>query len=192
VIKWPAAVTVASFVASLFVVPLATVASATTVPACAPKQLAVTVKAWVYNPSTLGTVFESLPITITNEGSTCVVGGIPKIAPTGIKVAHKPSGEAVYALVEGAAINSTKYTMLTLSHGAAAHTYLNLVYPTGDASTVKKWTNSCRPATASGFTISIVPAKKLLNRHVRATIPKVCTTGRANDLSTGPLVASPA
>jgi photosystem II stability/assembly factor-like uncharacterized protein len=185
--KWSAVIVTVSFVASLFVAPTATVASATTAPACAPKQLTVTAGAWAYNPSTAGTVFQTLPISITNEGGTCVVGGFPKLIPTGIKVTHKTSGEAVDALVEGAAISATKYKMLTLSHGKAAYTYLNLVYPIGDASTVKKWTNSCQPAGATGFTISIVPAKKLLNRHVKATIPKVCTTGNANDLSTGPL-----
>ncbi len=190
--KWSAVITVVSFVASLFVVPSATVASATTAPSCAPKELTVTAGAWAYNPSTAGTVFQSLPITISNEGGTCNIGGFPKIVPTGIKVTHKPNGEAVYALVEGVAISSTKYKMLTLRHGNAAYTHLNLVYPFGETATVKKWITSCRPASATGFTINIVPAKRLLNRHVKATITKVCTTGKANDLSTGPLTASPA
>src|ERR1035437_533063 len=110
--------------ASLFVVPSATVASATTAPSCAPKELTVTAGAWAYNPSTAGTVFQSLPITISNEGGTCNIGGFPKIVPTGIKVTHKPNGEAVYALVEGVAISSTKYKMLTLRHGKAAYTQI--------------------------------------------------------------------
>jgi photosystem II stability/assembly factor-like uncharacterized protein len=188
--KWSAAIVTVSLVAPLFVAPTASVASASTAPACSPKQLTVTARAWAYNPSTAETVFQTLPVSITNEGGTCAIGGLPKIVPTGIKVTHKPSGEAVYALVEGAAISSTKYRMLTLSRGEAAYTYLNLVFPTGDATAVKKWSKSCQPAVATGFTISIVPAKKLLNRHVRATIPEVCTTGKANDLSTGPLSAT--
>jgi hypothetical protein len=188
--KWSAAIATVGLVMPLLVVLSATVALAAA-PACAPKQLVVAVKAWAFNPSVLGTVFQSLPISITNEGAACVIGGLAKIAPTGVMVVHKPGGEAVTALVEGVVINSTKYKILTLTHGKAAYTYLNLVYPTANASTVKKWTNFCRPATASGFTINIVPARNLLNRPVKATIPKVCTTGTANDLSAGPLVGSP-
>ncbi len=185
--KCLAAITVVSFSVSLLVGPSMTVASATTVPACAPNQLSVSVRAWAFNPSTAGTVFQSLRISITNEGGTCVIGGIPKIVPTGIKVRHKPKGEAVYALVEGAAINSTKYQMLTLAHRKAAYTYLGLVYPVGDASTVKKLTISCLPVPATGFMINIVPAERPLNHDMKVTIPDICTTGRANDLSTGPL-----
>ncbi len=188
--KWSLVLGVGGFVALLLVAPMPSNAAATTVPVCTPGQLAVTVSAWTYNPSTAGSVFQTLPISITNEGATCVIGGLPKIVPIGIKVARKPSGEVVTTLVEGATVNSMKYKLLTLTKGQAAHTYLNLVHPIGNATTVRKWTNACRPAAATGFTIDVVPAKKLLNRHVKVTIPKVCTTGKANDLSTGPLVGT--
>src|ERR1035441_4616029 len=89
-------------------------------------------------PEHCGNSVQSLPITISNEGGTCNIGGFPKIVPTGIKVTHKLNGEAVYALVEGVAISSTKYKMLTLRHGKAAYTHLNLVYPFGETATVKR------------------------------------------------------
>jgi hypothetical protein len=187
-----AAITAACLVAAALVVPSGTLASASAVARCAPKQLSVTQRGWAYNPSTAGSVFQSLLIYITNEGATCVIGGLAKITPTGVKATRKPNGEAVHVIVEGAAISSTKYAMLTLAHSAAAFAYLNLVHPMGDTSTVKKWTGTCRPATATGFTISIVPARELMNRQVKAVIPDVCTSGQANDLSSGPLAAPPA
>jgi len=190
--RYSAAITAACLVAAALIVPSGTKASASTVARCASRQLSVTQRGWAYNPSTEGTVFQSLLIYITNEGATCAIGGLAKIVPTGVKSARKRNGEAVNAIVEGATTNSSTYAMLTLAHAAAAFAYLNLVHPVGDTSTVKKWTSTCRPASATGFTISIVPTRELLNRPVKVVIPDVCTSGKANDLSSGPLAPPPA
>lgn len=167
-------------------------ATAVAIPSCVPKHVAVVVGKWVHDPSTVDTVFESLPISFVNEGATCVIGGYPKIAPTGIKAKSFTRAKAAQILVPIVTITSTTYQNLTLEHGAAAHSFLNLVYPIDNVSVVDRWKKLCRPEEATGFTINIVPAKHLLNRHVLTRIPNVCTSGKTGDLRTGPLTASSA
>lgn len=180
-----------NLVAMILVMPTASVWAATSPPTCTPRELSVTVGHWIYGFSAAGTEVQWLPISVTNEGGTCAIGGLPKIAPTGIKVKHKPNGETVYALVEGAAIQGTAYKMLTLAHRKAGYTYLKLEFPVGSTPTAKKWALACEPGTATGFTLNIVPAAHLLNRHVSFTLPDICTTGKANDLSTVALGSAP-
>jgi hypothetical protein len=173
---------------SLFVTPAVSILAAATVPACSPSQLKVTSRPWIPEYSVAGTTEEWLPVRITNAGATCTIGGLPKIVPTGVRLKSSSSAAVV---VESAIISTTKYKMLTLVHGKAAFTYLKLEFRSGPSSAAKKWIASCRPSVATGFTISIVPTKYILNRHVTVTIPDVCTTGRANDLSVVPLAAAP-
>ncbi len=160
-------------------------------PTCRSTQLSVTVRAWVYNPSTLGTVFEVLPITITNNGARCVLSGRPKIAPVGVRMRHAINGAETSIIVVGAAVSPSPPRPLLLAHGHAAHTYLDLVYPIGDTATARRWNRTCEPSTATGIVLFVVPGHSIWNRHVAVTVPNVCTTGRANDLRSGPLSGSP-
>ncbi|MHB8335098.1 MAG: hypothetical protein ACYDEH_09445 [Acidimicrobiales bacterium] len=160
-------------------------------PTCRSKQLSVTVRTWVYNPSTLGTVFEVLPITITNDGARCVLAGIPKIAPVGVRMRHAINGAETSIIVVGAAVSHSPLRPLFLAHGHAAYTYLDLVYPIGDTATARKWNRTCEPSVGTGITIFVVPGHSIWNRDVAVTVPNVCTTGRANDLRSGPLSGSP-
>lgn len=86
--------------------------------------------------------------------------------------------EASHSIVVGAAIYSTKYKMMALKHGQAAYTYLSYSWPVGSTTVTKKWYQTCDPARATGFVITIVPDMNLRMRQVKATLPKVCTTGK--------------
>ena len=176
-------------VSTLAVSPPAANGAAT--PTCHSTQLSVTVRAWVYNPSTLGTVFEVLPITITNNGARCVLVGTPKIAPVGVRMRHAINGAETSIIVVGAAVSPSPPRPLFLAHGHAAYTYLDLVYPIGDTATARRWNRSCEPSSATGIVLFVVPGHSIWNRHVAVAVPNVCTTGRANDLRSGPLSSSP-
>lgn len=172
---------------ALLSLPPAPAASGAAVPSCDAAQLSVTAHDWVYNPSTVGTVFEVLPIAITNNGATCVLVGTPKIAPTGVRLRHVNPGAATSIIVSGAAVTPSPARTMTLARGHAAYTYLYLVYPIGNTATASKWRRACAPSTATGLTIFVVPGHSIWNRHVAVTVPEVCTTGKANDLRSGPL-----
>ncbi len=159
---------------------------------CIPKQLSVTARTWIYNPSTFGTVFEMLPITITNHGATCVLAGTPKIAPTLTGTRRVIGGATTATVIDGATVINKPSSRLTLRPGHSAFTYLYLAYPVGHTAAARRWKQICQPVVATGLTIYIVPSRSLWNRHVATAVPEVCTTGRANDLRSGPLGSSPA
>lgn len=168
------------------------VAVGASTPSCAGKALSVTTHTWIYNPSARGTVFEVLPITITNHGPTCVLAGTPKIAPTLAGARRAIVGADTVTIIVGATAITTPARSLTLRPGHAAYTYLTLTYPVGHTATAQRWKRICQPMIAPGLTVYVVPGRSLWNRHVATAVPEVCTTGRANDLRSGPLARSPA
>jgi len=150
-------------------------------PTCSPSQLTVAGGKWTPEYSVQGTVEEWLSIGITNDGSACGFGGVPTIVP----YAKTPNA------LDAAALDATKFSMLTLAHQEVAYTYLRLEYRISPAATAKKWTTSCGPGTAFGFHITVGPAGHILSRNVKVSLPEVCMTGAANDLHTAPLSLAP-
>ena len=150
-------------------------------PTCTSTQLSVDVGAIIHTPgATVNTVPVRLPIAIRNSGTGCVIGGLPKIAPVGVTAKN--------AIVSGSRITSTKFFPLWLRPGGSVYTYLSWSTPVGSTSVIKHWRTTCAPSKAAGFLMWVVPGRSIVNRHVKVTLPVVCTTGVAN-LTTEPLTA---
>lgn len=156
----------------------ASAAGAKAAPVCTSSRLYVHVGAIISTPG--GTVNSRpvwLPIAIRNKGKGCDIGGWPRVAPVAVTAKN--------AVVPGSAITSTQYSQSWLRPGGSVYAYVSWTTPVGSSSIITKWHKTCAPAKATGVVMWVVPGKSIVSRHVKVTLPVVCTTGLAN-LTTEP------
>lgn len=188
VVRVLATLTSLSLVISLLALFSTNAAAANTVapPICKPGQLSVALGKVLPGIGENDTETFSVVVKITNTGSICSIGGLPKIAPTGVEAKRVHLADAV--------VDSTKFRVTTVRTAQAVYTVLGYWWTApasripGTAAARREWDKSCAPAKATGFTITIIPSLNLKMRHVKFTLPEVCTTGKVN-MSTEPLVA---